>query len=168
MLLILNNVTHASRFRLIARPVIEMQLPFPLLQIFLSKSALVAAADLGDCAAVCWDSIEQEIVPDFCCSNHYCACENHVGAGRNCPAGEGWCSKVNLQIFATFGKTHPCYFSPNAVLIDIWDICVNTFTIIGQHCGNTIIFVCNSALRSTLVKPHVMKEFAVNQPPQQP
>merc|ERR1712130_113081 len=44
-----------------------------------------------DCYEVCRDSTDAEYIPDFCCSRHYCACENGLGLGRNCPEGEGFC-----------------------------------------------------------------------------
>ena len=82
--------TAVSKF-IVWPPVLEM-----LFLLLLFKSALLAAAHL-DCAEVCSDSVGEQIVPDSCCSNHFCACQNHLGQGRHCPAGEGWCSKAELQ-----------------------------------------------------------------------
>ena len=44
-----------------------------------------------DCNEVCRDITGPEFIPDFCCSRHYCECENGLGWGGSCPEEEGFC-----------------------------------------------------------------------------
>ena len=46
-----------------------------------------------DCSDVCKDSSDPELVPDSCCSNHYCRCQIGLGMDGYCSKGEGWCLK---------------------------------------------------------------------------
>ena len=103
--LILGDDTHASKF--IVLPVLEMLL-FLLLHICFVKSGKADLKQRTDCLEVCWDSTDQEIVPDACCSNHYCACQNHNNNKNKKKIGERYTQtqpfKLKKLAFRLFAK----------------------------------------------------------------
>ena len=56
-----------------------------------------------DCNEVCRDISGPQFIPDYCCSRHYCACDNGFGQSRSCNEGEGFCI-IDGTIYKYNGK----------------------------------------------------------------